>query len=296
MNMRWLNALAGVLLLLLLALNSRSVVSAHEVGVRLHQGEAIEVGLPPGVYWRWPLLETIQTVDVRTRVSLLPGEEMIDLLDDTMAVDAWVVWDIRDLKRYYLTTGADRERATALMRPVLVEALQHAFAGAAWPEQRLGLAAAVRARVVADADHKLGPELGIRVRDIGIRRVRFTNLGESMVLERMRLAREDQVAALRAEAQEQARAVRDAAQQEAVAVTAAAETEAVAIEAAGRRDAAAVLAAEAARDPALARYWQALQQWRSGFGKPGDVLVLAEGSELARLRAKLPPNPKPTTP
>lgn len=287
MNMRWLNALAGVLLVLLLALNSRSVVSAHEAGVRLRLGEAVEVGLPPGAYWRWPLVDVIRTVDMRTRFSVLQGEEMIDLLDESMAVDAWVVWKIRDLPRYYLATGADRERATALMRPVLTEALQRQVAGASWPEQRPGLAPAVRADIIAGADRKLGRELGIQLLDLGIRRVRFTALGESMVLERMRMAREDQVAALRAEAQEQARAVRDAAQQEAAAVTAAAEAQAAQIEAAGQRDAAALLAAEAARDPALARYWQALQHWRGGFGKPGDVLVLAEGSELARLRAKL---------
>lgn len=287
MNLRWLNALALALLVLLLALNSRGVVSAHEAGIRLRQGEAVAIGLPPGAYWRWPLLETLQTVDMRTRFTDLHGEEMIDLLDETMAVDAWVVWNIRDLPRYYRATGADRDRAAALMRPVLSEGLALAYAGASWPEQRPGLAPAVRADIVAAANRKLGPELGIQVLDLGIRRVRFTALGESMVLERMRLAREDQVAALRAEALTQARAVRDAAQQEALPVLTDAEARVVQIEAAARRDAAALIAAEAARDPALARYWQALETWRGGFGKRGDVLVLAEGSELARLRAKL---------
>lgn len=292
MNLRLLNIVAALVLTLLLLLNARTVVQAHEQGVRLRFGEVTQVGLPPGAYLRWPVGERIETVDMRARFSDLESEPVQDARGDTLRVDAWAVWRIRDLPRYYAATGADPARAAELLRPVLREGLRRAYAADQWPAQRTGLPAAAREALVAQANQRLRRELGLEVLSVGIRRLRFTPEVEAVVLERMRLQKDAEVEALRAEALAQAAAVRAAAATEDRAVAAEADAQVAALEAQARRDAAALIAAEAARDPALARYVQALEAWRSGFGKPGDVLVLARGSELAALRAKLKLDPQ----
>lgn len=296
MNLRLLNIVAALVLTLLLMLNARSVVQAHEQGVRLRFGEVTQIGLPPGSYLRWPIGERIETVDMRTRFSDLESEPVQDARGDTMRVDAWAVWRIRDLPRYHAATGADPARAAELLRPVLREGLRRAHAGGAWPELRTGLPAPARAALVAGANQRLVRELGVELLSVGIRRVRFAPEVEAVVLERMRLQKDTEVDALRAEALAQAAAVRAAAATEARAMEAEAEARIAALAEQGRRDAAALIAAEAARDPALARYVLALDAWRGGFGKPGDVLVLARGSELAALRAKLKLEKKPAPP
>lgn len=296
MNLRLLNLATLGLLVFLLVLNSRTVIPAHERGVRLRFGEVTHIGIAPGAVWRLPLVEEVQHIDMRARLADLDREDYADSRGDAMRVEGWVVWRIRDLPRYYLRTGADPARVTALLQPVLREGLQRAFAAAPWPELRGGLAAATLAGIVHQGNLKLQREIGVEVLTLRLRRISYTPEVQAVVIERMRLARDSQAAALRAEALEQAAAVRGAAEDEQRAVLAEADAQATRLRGEGARAAAAVLAATAARDPALAAYWQALTAWRRGFGKPGDVFVLAQDSDLAALRAKLhldPPAPAP---
>lgn len=287
MNMRWLNLLAFVLLGVLLLLNSRTVVPAPDRGVMLRFGEITRIGLAPGVYWRLPLIDTLQRVDMRARFSDLEREDYADAQGDHRGVEAWVVWRIRDLPRYYLRTGADPVRAAELLRPVLHEGLQRGFAATTWAEQPGGLPAPVLRDIAAAGSARLQRELGIEILSLQLRRVSLTSPVEATVIERMRLARESQATALRAEALEQALAVTTAAGQEQRAVLDEAAVQAARLRDDGAREADALQAGVTARDPGLARYWRALEGWRRGFGKPGDVLVLAEDSELAALRRKL---------
>lgn len=287
MNMRLLNVLALALLGMLLVLNSRTVVSSPDRGVMLRFGEITQIGLAPGVYWRLPLVDTVLRVDMRTRFSDLEREDHADAQGDLRAVEAWAVWRIRDLPRYYLRTGADPARATELLQPVLREGLQRALAATTWAEQPAGPPASVLQGIAAAGSARLQRELGIEILSLQLRRASLTPPVQATVIERMRLARESQATTLRAEALEQARAVTTAAGQEQRAVLDAAALQAGRLRDEGAREAEAVLAGVAARDPALARYWRALEGWRRGFGKPGDVLVLAEDSELAALRRKL---------
>lgn len=297
MNLRLLNLLTLGLLALVLLLNSRTVVPAHERGVVLRFGEVTRIGLEPGVYWRLPLAETVQRIDMRTRLSDLDREDYADVRGDAMRVDAWATWRIRDLPRFYLRTGADDARAAELLQPLLREGLRRAFATASWPEQRAGLPPGALQGIVHQANQKLGRELGIEIVTLRLKRISFPPPVQAVVVERMRLARDSQAVALRAEALEQAAAVRTAGEQEQRAVLDQAALEAARLRAEGEREAAARLAAVARQDPALARYWGALRDWQRDFGKPGDVFVLAEGSDLAALRQKLHLNkPAPAAP
>ena len=141
MNFRLLNQAMLGLVAFLLVLNSRTVISAQERGVLLRFGEVTQVGLEPGVVWHWPVVDEMQLVDVRPRYSDLDRGDYVDARGDTMRVDAWVVWRIRDVPRYFLRAGADSERVTTLIQPVLREGLRRAFATAPWPEHRAGLPA-----------------------------------------------------------------------------------------------------------------------------------------------------------
>lgn len=297
MNLRLLNYITLGLLALVLVLSSRSVVPAHERGVMLRFGDVTRIGLEPGVYWRLPVAETLRRIDMRTRFSDLDQEEYVDARGDAMRVDAWVTWRIRDLPRFYLRTGADNARAAELLQPVLREGLRRAFAAALWPEQRAGLPAETLQGIVRQSNQKLERELGVELLSLRIKRISFTPPVQAVVIERMRLARDSQAATLRAEALEQAAAVRGAGEQEQRGILAQAEQDVTRLRAEAAREAAARVAEVARQDPALARYWQALADWQRGFGKPGDVFVLAEGSELAALRNKLHlENPAPPAP
>lgn len=296
MSARLLPLVAAALLLGLLALDSRVVIAEHERGVRLRFGEVVAIGLAPGVAWRLPLLETVERVDMRTRFSDVDRHDYADARGDAMRVDAWVVWRIRELPRFYLRAGADPARAAALLQPALQEGLRREFAAAPWPAQRTGLPLAARTGIVRAVNERLGRELGIELLDLQVKRVAFVPEVEALVLERMRLARDAEATALRAEGLAQAAAVRESALVEQRALLAEAEAEVARLRSTAAAEAAALVDAAGAADPALARYWRAVDAWRRSFGKSGDVFVLAAGSELAALRRKLHLDKAPAAP
>ena len=109
-------------------------------------------------------------------------------------------------------------------------------------------------------------------------------------------SRDSQATAVRAETNAQVASVRATSDEQAAAERADAAAQVARIQADARQSAEAAIAPVALRDPAFARYWRAVTEWRRSFGKPGDLFVLARDSDLAALRATLPldkPAPAP---
>ncbi|MCD6061027.1 MAG: protease modulator HflC, partial [Moraxellaceae bacterium] len=272
-----------------------TVIPENNRGVLQRLGEVTRIGLPPGLYLRVPLLDRIQRIDMRTRISDIGRAEYLDAGNNGMRVDAWVVWRIRDLPRYYLGAGADAERAAALMMPSVQEALRRALAGMSRAEGARGLSAPVLERIAAESGAKVLAELGVEILEVRVRRIAHTAPVQEVVLHRMRVERESEAARLRNDAAVQADVIAARAARERDALLAEARRQAQAQKAAGAAEAATILAAAQRQDPAFFRFRDGLQRWRQGFGKPGDVLVLAPDSPL---RAHLKPtaNGKPSAP
>lgn len=284
MTLRFLNLLALAVLSGLLLLNSVAVVPAGTAGVQLRLGQPRRIGLPPGIYFRAPVLDAMQTVDMRARLSDVGREEFLDAGGNGMLVDAWVSWRLRDLPRYFLNTGADTDRATGLLLPPVREGLRRAFAASGWADNRHGLPPEVLQGIVRDSNSRLQP-LGVEILEVGVRRVAFPSEVREVVLARLRSERENAAAAIRTETAAQASALEASARQERAALLEQARQEAAARRVKSEAQVAALQAQARAEAPAFYDYWRALAAWRRNFGKPGDVLVL--GNEKER-RAYLP--------
>jgi membrane protease subunit HflC len=286
---RFLNLLALGILAALLLLNCLSVVPEGSVGLRQRLGTPDPASLPPGLYFRLPLLDRIQLVDMRTRISDTGSAEYLDAGNQGMRLEAWVSWRVTDLPRYAAGAGAEPERAVALLTPMVEAALRRALARASWAQHRHGLPASRLAEIVAASSAAARREIGVEILAVGVRRVAFTAPVQEVVLERLRIERESEAARLRNDAAVQADIISAAAAREGDVLLTQARQQAAARTALGEAEAAAIIATARRQDPAFFRFREGLQRWRQGFGKPGDVLVLAPGSPL---RAYLKP---PTT-
>lgn len=283
-----LNRLAVVILAALLLFNCASIVPEGSLGLRQRLGGEQRRVLTPGLYFRLPLLDRLQLVDMRTRVSDTGRAEYLDAGNNAMRLEAWVAWRIADLPRYYAGTGADSERAVALLTPMVEAALRRTLARASWAEHRHGLPAPVQAEVVATSSASARREFGVEILAVGVRRLAFTAPVQEVVLERLRVERESEAARIRNDAAVQADIISAAAARAGEALLVQARRDAAELNARGEAEAAAVVAAARRQDPAFFRFREGLQRWRRGFGKPGDVLVLAPDSPL---RAYLKPTP-----
>lgn len=284
MSMRFLNALALVVLLALVLLGSVVVVPEGERGLLYRFGEPIRIGLPPGRYLRIPLVDRLERVDVRTRLADVGRSEYHDRERVPMLVEAWVLWRVRDLPAYLRGTGADPERAAVMLLPPVQEGLQRAFAAADWQAHRKGLAEGVLPGIARASSRQLRTSLGIEIVEVRIRRLVPPPALRALMLDQMGEQQRLEAARVQAEGTRQAEALRLAGEREREALLRTASLQASAL----RREAAAQAASRLAEgrrlDPAFHRDWHALENWRRSFGKAGDVLVLGSESELRAYR------------
>lgn len=286
MSPRFLNLFALAVLAGLLLLNSFVVVPEGERGILHRFGETIRIGLPPGRYFRFPLIDRLQRVDVRLRRSDVGPGDYRDAAGRPMRVEAWVVWRVSDVPSYLRGTGADPGRAAVMLVPAVQEGLRRAFAEGRWVAHRQGLPAQLRREIARDSSRLLRDALGVEVVDVRVRRFSPAPEERALLLRGMQTAREAEVQRLRAAANQEAESLRLAGAREREGVLRTARAAA----AAEQRKAEASLTAIAARDrrqaPGFHRFWRALQAWRRDFGKPGDVFVLGSESELRAYRRK----------
>jgi membrane protease subunit HflC len=286
MSLRFLNGLALAVLLVLLLLNCMTVIPEGERGVLYRFGEPRRIGLPPGRYFRLPLADHLERVDVRTRLSDIGRSEYRDADNAPMLAEAWVLWRVHDLSRYARGTGADPERAAIMLLPAVQDGLRRAFATRRWDAHRAGLPDADLRQVAQDSSRRLRGPLGLEIIEVGVRRLAPLPMEQALIVQRMRAERTQDVVRLRTAAVARSAGLRAAGLRERESVLQAAQ-ERVAAQRRETEAAVAAMAMEARRlDPEFHRYWQALETWRRSFGKPGDLFVVGSESELRALQEK----------
>lgn len=284
MSLRFLNGVALAVLLLVAGFTAVAVVPEGERGLLYRSGELVRIGLPPGRYLRWPLVDRLERVDMRLRLTDIGRGEYHDRDGVPLLADAWVVWRVDDLPRYLRGTGADPERAAVMLLPAVQDGLRRAFAAERWAVHRRGMPEARLAAVAREASRQVGGALGIGIAEVRVRRLVPLPGEQARLLQRQREVRLQEMARSRAQADQQAQALRAAAAQERDALLRAAREAALTQRQEARTAALAEALAARRQAPGFHRYWQALEDWRRGFGKPGDVLVLGSDSELRAYR------------
>lgn len=284
MNPRLLNGIALLLLAGLLLLQGFVVVAEGERGILYRFGAPIRIGLPPGRYFRLPFVDRLQRVDVRLRRADAGPGDFRDTAGRPMRVEAWVLWRVGDVEDYARGTGADPERARVMLLPAVQEGLRRRFAAGRWEAHRRGLSLQARHDIAAEASHMVREALGIEIVDVQVRRFTPPPAERALLLQGMQAAREAEVQRLRAASAREAEGLRLAGMREREQILRAARAAAAAELRRAEADAAVIAARDRRQAPAFHRYWRALQAWRRGFGKPGDVFVLGSESELRAYR------------
>lgn len=286
MTMRAFNLAAVLAVLLLLALQSAFVVRAGEQGVLLRLGQIVDDHVAPGVHARIPAVDEVHSIDMRLQVSDSGRTEYLVADKDSLLADAYVVWQVQDVRRYWQATGADIRKAEMLLLPPVQEALRRQFALVSRQQGLIGLSVAARAAVLHDVEAMAGRDLGLRVIDVGVRSTALPAVAREAALGRMRAERERLAAEHRAKGVAQVAEIRAQAEGEQAAILADAYRQAEERRGEGDAAAAAIAGKAYGSDPGFYRFYRAMQVYRSGFSKPGDIMVLKSDSEFLRFMKK----------
>ena len=290
----------AILLAVLVAIASiRSVVIVDqaEIAYVTEFGRPVRLIEEPGLSFKWPY-QSKRSFDKRMQVDIPPPREMLTQDKKNLQVAWSVAWKIEDVDTFLASvrTMPDASaRLEDLAASVLAAELgRKDLAGlvTVGEESALeSLAIASRRRIAGQA----GPEYGLDVVDVQIRRLNYPIEVRESVYEQIRSERRRVAAATRAEGESQARQIRSAADLERSKILAEAEADAARTVGEGEAAATRISNEAHAADPDFYRFLKTLETYRAALDSR-TTLVLSADSPFLKLLVDGLPETEPGSP
>ncbi|MBO0661733.1 protease modulator HflC [Jiella sp. MQZ9-1] len=269
----------------LLLWNSLFVVNEKEQAIVLRFGEIRRVIDEPGLYFKLPF--SFSGADT---VQMLPDRLLRFDLDNIRVqvsggkfyeVDAFLVYNISDAKKFLQTVSGSLSQAEQRLRTRLDAALRRVYGlrgfEAALSDERGEMMRQVRDDIRPDA-----ASLGITIDDVRIRRTDLTQEVSQQTYERMKAERLAEAERLRARGQVAAREIRAAADREVTETVSAARKDAEIIKGQADAERNKVFADAYKADPEFFDFYRSMEAYRNALENSGTTMVLSPDSEFFR--------------
>nr|CAD6412216.1 protease modulator HflC [Rhizobium sp. Q54] len=277
--------LIGLAILLFLIYSSVFVVNEREQAIVVRFGEIQDVKTEPGLYFKLPF--AFMDAD---RVQYVEDRALRFDLDDIRVqvrggafyeVDAFVVYQISDPRRFRETVSGDREAAEARLRTRLDAALRRVYGlrnfDAALSDERSQMMQEVNAQLREAAE-----SLGLAVRDVRIRRTDLTQEVSQQTFERMKAERLAEAELIRARGNEQGQTRRAVADRQVVEIVSAAQRDSEIIRGEGDAERTRIFAEAFGRDPAFFDFYRSMRAYVASLVDTGTTLVMSPNSDFLK--------------
>jgi modulator of FtsH protease HflC len=284
-NIFW--AIAAMVGVFLLGRTFFFVVDQRESAIVLRFGQFERLIPTPGLQFKLPW-EQVVAFDRRNQSLDAEKEEVIAADQERLVVDAFMRYRITDPLQYYRTLGDDttaHDRLDRLVNSALREVLGSATSTDIISGRRSALMVQTRDEVARQAT---ASRLGIQIIDLRIKRADLPQANELAVFQRMKTARQQEAAQIRAVGEQQRREIMATADKE-VAITLATANE-FAAKTRGEGDAkrSTLFAQSFGRDPAFASFYRSLQAYETSLGQGDTTMVLSPDSAFFKYFQKGP--------
>ncbi|CCM77042.1 protease modulator HflC [Rhizobium mesoamericanum] len=276
----------GLLAIVLIALySSVFVVNAREQAIVVRFGQIQSVKTEPGIYFKLPFAfidaDRVQIVERRALRFDLDNIRVQVRGGATFDVDAFVVYDIRDVRRFRETVSGDREAAEARLRTQLDSSLRRVYGlrdfDAALSEERVAMMLEVR-----DDLHRDAEELGLNIQDVRIRRTDLTREVAPKTYDRMRAERLAEAELLRAQGTEEGQRRRAIADRQVVEITAEAQRDSEVLRGQGDAERNRLFADAFSKDPAFFEFYRSMAAYSTALTSQDTTLVISPNSQFFR--------------
>jgi membrane protease subunit HflC len=284
-NIFW--AIAALFAVFLVGRTFFFVVDQRESAIVLRFGQFERLIDAPGLQFKLPW-EQVVAFDKRNQSLDADKEEVIAADQERLVVDAFMRYRIVDPLQYYRTLGDDataHDRLDRLVNSALREVLGDATSTDIISGRRSALMAQTRDEVARQA---MASRLGIQIIDLRIKRADLPPANEAAVFQRMKTARQQEAAQIRAVGEQQRREIMATADKE-VAITLATANE-FAAKTRGEGDAkrSALFAQSFGRDANFAAFYRSLQAYETSLGQGDTTMVLSPDSAFFKYFQKGP--------
>ena len=256
------------------------VVSEIERAVKLRFGEIVQFDLEPGLHFKWPIVNSVRYFDSRILTLDAQPQRYLTSEKKALMVDSFIKWRIKDVAKYFTTTGGDEERAKRLLSQRVDTGLRNEFGTRTVKEVVSGERDQLMNSLTSMLDGIAQEELGVQVIDLRVKRIDLPLEVSESVYNRMRTERERLARELRAQGNEVAEKIRATADKDKTIILADAYREAEETRGNGDAKATATYAEAYSKDPEFYDFTRSLKAYQATFQSKGDILLIDPDSDF----------------
>ncbi len=284
-------ALLALLVALALLMSSLFLVDQRQYAVVYSLGEIRHVIDKPGLHFKWPppfqnvvyFDKRILTLDTAEVDRFITSEKL------NLQIDTFIKWQIVEPKAFIRSVQGSQAIAADRISRSLRDALNNEIAKRTVSEiisgQRDKLTENVRLKVDEDSQ-----QIGVRIVDVGLKRVDFAPEVQVRVFDRMQSERKRVANERRATGSAESEKVRADADRQREVILAEAYRDAQRIKGEGDARASALYAEAFGQNPEFADFYRSLEAYRASFRSRSDILVLDPSADFFRyFRSPAPP-------
>ncbi len=265
-----LGALVAVVALVSLSLFT---VDETQTAIRFQLGEIVEANYPPGLHWKWPLINNVRKFDRRLQTLDTEPERFLTAAKKNVIVDSFAMWQVEDVRKFYTTVGGDPTQANVRLDQIVQDSLRSEFSKRSIQEVVSG----DRDQIMETLSRLLkeqATQLGIKAVDVRIKRIDLPPDVSSSVFSRMKAERLRVAKDFRSRGAEAAERIRADADRQSTVLLAEAYRDAEHQRGEGDAQATEIYAQAYGKDLDFYTFNRSLSAYRQSFSSKDDVLVL----------------------
>ena len=267
-------------LVFVLLTQSIFVVKETERAVKLRFGEIVEYDVEPGLHFKIPVVNTVRKFDARILTLDAAPQSYLTSEKKALTVDSFVKWRVKDVAKYFTTTGGDEERLRRLLIQRVDAGLRNEFGTRTVKEVVSGQRDELMDKLSNQLNLIAVEELGVEVIDLRVKKIDLPPEVSESVFNRMRTERERLAKELRAQGNEVAEKIRATADKDKTIILADAYREAEEIKGNGDATATATYADAYSKDPEFYDFTRSLKAYESTFESKSDILLINPDSDF----------------
>jgi membrane protease subunit HflC len=271
----------GVLIALMILSSTFYIVDQRRYAILFAFGEIKDVIREPGLHFKLPppfqnvtfLDKRIQTIDTPEAERFITSEKR------NVLVDTYVKWRIVDPKQYFISIGADTDRAVIRMGQIIKAALNEEITKRTTHEVVSG----EREQVMAGIKEKVAEEakqIGVEIVDVRLKRVDLLPEISASIFSRMDAERHKVANELRSTGYAESEKIRADADRQREVILAEAYRDAERTRGEGDAKASATYAQAFGSNPDFYAFYRSLDAYRKAFRNKGDLFVVDPSTDF----------------
>jgi modulator of FtsH protease HflC len=254
------------------------IVHQNEQAIVLEFGKPVRIIHEPGLYWKIPVVQTVDYFDKRILDLDTASQEVTASDQKRLIVDAFARYRIVDPLLFYQTVRDERVVRSRL-GPIVESSLRRVLGGSTFQDLVRDNRETLMKRIAQQVNDE-GKEFGLEVVDVRIKRADLPEQNSKNIFDRMRAERQRQAAEIRAEGTGAANVIRANADRDVTVIKGDATRDGERIRGEGDAERNRIFAEAFGRDPDFFAFYRSMQAYEAGIKSSDTRMLLSPDGEF----------------